>query len=148
MDSMSDPRKLPDGYHTIQPYLIFSDTPKAMAFFSRVFGATERMCMRNDGRVVHAELQIGDSVVMLADENPAIEAFSAPHYGGSPVSILVYVDNCDVTYKTALEAGAKSLREPANQPYGDRVAGILDPFGYSWWIAHAVPNAGKRGEDL
>jgi PhnB protein len=81
---------------------------------------------------------IGDSVVMMADENPGIEAFGAAHYGGSPVSLMVYVDDCDMTYAKALESGAKSLREPADQPYGDRMAGIVDPFGYKWWVAHSL----------
>jgi PhnB protein len=91
-----------------------------------------------EGRVAHAEIVIGDSVVMMADENADLKAFGAAHYGGSPVSLMVYVDDCDSTYAKAVKAGATSLREPANQPYGDRMAGIIDPFGYKWWVAHSL----------
>jgi PhnB protein len=131
--------KIPEGYSFVQPYLIFVSARKAMDFYAKIFGATEKLCMRSpEGRVVHAEILIGDSVVMLADENAAIEAFAAPHYGGSPVSLMVYVEDCDATFAAAVAAGAKGIREPADQPYGDRMAGILDPFGYKWWVAHSI----------
>jgi PhnB protein len=100
-----------------------------------------------EGRVMHAEIKIGGSVVMMADENPGIEAFAVSHYGGSPISLMIYVDDCDTTYAQALSAGATSVREPADQPYGDRMAGVADPFGYKWWIAHSVPQqAAPAGE--
>jgi PhnB protein len=137
---MSDKPKLPHGYHSIQPYLMFIDSAKAIAFFIEAFGAKERMRMQEEGggRINHAELQFGDSVVMLADENPAIHAYGPKHYGGSPISLMIYVEDCDTTYHRALAAGATSEREPADQPYGDRMAGILDPFGYKWWIGHPL----------
>ena len=132
----------PAGYHTIQPYLMFEDAAAAIQFFNRIFGATERLCMKNqDGRIAHAEMQIGDCILMMADQNSGIGAFAAAHYGGSPISIMIYVEHCDTTYARALEAGATSLREPADQPYGDRMAGIVDPFGYKWWIAHSLAPA-------
>ncbi|HEX3471143.1 MAG TPA: VOC family protein, partial [Silvibacterium sp.] len=87
-----------------------------------------------DGKVAHAEIQIGDSCVMMADENAAIGAHSPEHYGGVPMSLMIYVENCDAVYKKALAAGAKNLREPADQFYGDRTAGVADPFGFHWWI--------------
>ena len=131
--------KIPEGYHSVQPYLIFVSATAGMEFYARVFGATEKLCMKSpEGRVVHAEIALGDSVVMLADENPAIEAYAAAHYGGSPVSLMVYVEDCDATYAGALAAGAKGIREPADQPQGDRMAGFLDPFGYTWWVAHSI----------
>ena len=131
----TEARKIPEGYHNLQPYLMFTNCIEAMAFFSKAFGATEKLRMKdNDGRTVHAELQIGDSVVMMADEYPEIQAFAAPHYGGSPVSLMLYVEDCDAVYKQALSAGAKSLREPADQFYGDRMAGVEDPFGFQWWL--------------
>ncbi len=115
---------------------MFQNGVDAMAFYQRAFGATERLCMKNEaGRVVHAEIQLGDSCLMLADENAAIQAFSAPHYGGSPVSLMLYVQDCDAVYHQAIACGAVSEREPADQPYGDRMAGVKDPFGYKWWIA-------------
>ena len=134
-ESMATNKIVPDGYHSVQPYLMFKSSPAAIAFYKTVFDAEEKLCMKNDdGRVGHAEIRIGDSVIMMADEHPQIEAFAAEHYGGSPVSMMLYVENCDATYRRALDAGAKSLREPADQFYGDRMAGVLDPFGYKWWI--------------
>jgi PhnB protein len=145
---MTQTRKVPEGYHTVQPYLMFVNTHEAIAFYTKVFGAKEKLCMKSpEGRVHHAEILIGDSVLMMADEHPEIDAFAAPHYGGSPVSVMVYVDDSDATYAKALEAGATSLREPADQPYGDRMAGILDPFGYKWWVAHSLANNAQRGTE-
>jgi PhnB protein len=130
---------VPPGYHSIQPYLIFENTTDAIAFYSKVFGATERLCMREDsGRVAHAEIQLGDSCIMMADERPAIEAFAVNHFGGSPITLMVYVPDCDAVYKRAIEAGAANVREPADQPHGDRTAGVRDPFGYTWWISTSI----------
>ena len=130
----------PAGYNTLQPYIIVSNAAEAMRFYARAFGATERMCMKSpEGKVIHAELQFGDSVLMLADEHPEIGACAPPHFGGSPVNLMIYVENCDAAYRQALEAGAVSVREPADQNYGDRMSGVLDPFGYKWWIAHPLP---------
>jgi PhnB protein len=97
-----------------------------------------------DGRIGHAELQIGDSCIMMADENPQIEAFAPAHYGGSPVSLLIYTEDCDRMYRQAIAAGAKSEREPADQFYGDRMAGIQDPFGYKWFIATHIKDVSKE----
>lgn len=133
---MSEMKAIPPGYHTVQPYLIVSGCAEAISFYQRAFGATEVLRTRNqEGAIRHSEIRIGDSVVMMADEHPQIQAFGPAHYGGSPVSLLIYVESCDSVYRQALDAGAESLREPADQPYGDRMAGVRDPFGYSWWIA-------------
>jgi PhnB protein len=137
--TMAQAGKIPEGYHSLQPYLMFVNTVEAIAFFAKIFGAKEKLCMKTpEGRVAHAEIEIGDSVLMMADENPEIKAFAPPHYGGSPVSLMIYVEDCDTTYAQAIEAGATGVREPADQPYGDRMAGIVDPFGYKWWIAHSL----------
>jgi PhnB protein len=136
---MTPARKIPEGYHSVQPYLMFVNCHEAMAFYAKVFNATEKLVMKTpEGRVAHAEIVIGDSVLMMADENADLKAFGAAHYGGSPISLMVYVDDSDTAYAQALEAGASSLREPADQPYGDRMAGIVDPFGYKWWVAHSL----------
>ena len=136
---MTQTRKVPEGYHSIQPYLMFVNCHEAIAFYAKVFGAKEKLCMKTpEGRIAHAEIAIGDSVLMMAEENPEIETFAAAHYGGPPISLMVYVDDCDTTYAGALEAGAVSLRKPTDQPYGDRMAGIVDPFGYKWWVAHSL----------
>jgi PhnB protein len=134
--SMSDARTVPSSYNTLQPYLIIRDCAAAIEFYKTAFGATERMRMaRSDGRIGHAEIQFGDTCVMMADEHPEIGALSPQHYGGSPVSLHFYVENCDTTFRRAIAAGAKQERAPADQSYGDRNAGVLDPFGYKWWIA-------------
>ena len=133
---MSHVKPIPDGYHSVQPYLIFKNCAEAMAFYTRAFGAKEKFRMPNpQGGIVHAEIEIGDSTIMMADEAPQMDAFSVEHFGGSPISLLIYTEDCDAMYAQALAAGGKSLREPADQPYGDRMSGVRDPFGYKWWIA-------------
>ena len=128
-------RPIPDGYHSVQPYLYLKNASDAIAFYSKAFGATERLRMANkDGRIGHAEINLGDSCIMMADENAAIGAYSPEHYGGAPMSLMIYVEDCDVIYQRAIAAGATSLREPADQFYGDRMAGVADPFGFHWFI--------------
>ena len=135
---MSDSKSPARVYNTLQPYLIIKNCAAALDFYKAAFGATERMrANRPDGRIMHAEIQIGDTCVMMADEAPEQRAFSPQHYGGSPVSLHFYVADCDAVFRQAVAAGAKSEREPADQPYGDRMAGIIDPFGYTWWIAQS-----------
>lgn len=136
---MTQIKAVPSGHHTLQPYLILTNCAEAMEFYTRAFGASE--VLRNkapEGPIRHAEIRIGDSIVMMADEHPQIGAYSPAHYGGSPVSLLIYVESCDAVYRQALNSGAESLREPADQSSGDRMGGVRDPFGYSWWIATHV----------
>ena len=136
---MSQVKPVPDGYHCVQPYLIFKDAAAAIAFCVQAFGATEKFRMPGpEGRIGHAEILIGDSTIMLADEAPQMDAYSPEHYGGSPISLLIYTADCDAVYAQALAAGAESLREPADQPYGDRMSGVRDPFGYKWYIATQI----------
>jgi len=128
-------KPIPDGYHSVQPYLYFKNASDAIAFYTKAFGATERMRMPDkNGRIMHAEINLGDSCIMMADENADMGAYNPEHYGGVPMSLVLYVEDCDAVYKEALAAGAKSLREPADQFYGDRTAGVADPFGFHWWI--------------
>ncbi len=128
-------KPIPDGYHSLQPYLYFKNAADAIAFYAKAFGATERMRMPDKkGRIMHAEINLGDSCIMMADENADMGVYSPEHYGGAPMSLVLYVEDCDVVYKQALAAGAKSLREPADQFYGDRTAGVADPFGFHWYI--------------
>lgn len=132
---MAKVKPIPDGYRSIQPYLHVRGASDAIEFYKKAFGAKERMRMPEpSGRIGHAEIEIGDSCIMLADEYPEKQIYSPKHLGGSAVSIMLYVQDCDATYKQALAAGAKSLREPADQFYGDRMAGVEDPFGFQWWI--------------
>lgn len=142
---MAQVKPIPDGYHSIQPYLIFTDAAKAMAFYTKALGATERFRMEGkNGKIQHAELQIGDSVVMLSNESAEYSAYAPQHYGGSPITLMLYTENCDELYQRALSAGATSVREPADQPYGDRTAGIEDPFGYRWWIGTHIKDVTKE----
>ena len=139
---MSNTNVVPQGYHSVQPYLMFKNCETAIIFYAKAFGATQKLCMKNpNGSISHAEIEIGDSVVMMADESPASDAFATEHYGGSPISLMIYSANCDATYQQALQAGAESLRVPTDQSYGDRMAGVRDPFGYKWWIGTPIPNA-------
>ena len=132
-------KPVPPGYHTATPYLIVKGAIKAIDFYKKAFGAVELFCMdAPDGRVGHAEIRIGNSPIMLADEFPEIGAKSPETLGGSPVSILLYVEDVDTLFNRAVAAGAKVLRPVTNQFYGDRSGGLIDPFGHSWHISTHV----------
>jgi PhnB protein len=129
-------KPIPEGYHSVTPYLILSGAGDALAFYTKALGAEEVMRLADPGgKVHHAEISIGDSRVMLADEHPEIQALSPKSVGGSPVSIHLYVEDVDAAVERAVVAGAKLVRPVADQFYGDRVGGIEDPFGYRWFIA-------------
>jgi PhnB protein len=122
--------------HEVYPYLRVRDAGKAIDFYRRAFGAQELFRLTEPGgRIGHAEIKIGDSRIMLADEHPEIQALSPKTVGGSPVSIHLYVENVDAAVERAVAAGAKLVRPVADQFYGDRTGGIEDPFGYRWFIA-------------
>ena len=132
----SRPKPIPDGYHTATPYLIVNDGAGAIEFYKKAFGATELMRMAQpDGKIGHAEIRIGDSPIMLADESPEMGARSPQSFGGSPVSILLYVEDVDAIFTQAVAAGAKVRRPVADQFYGDRTGGVEDPFGHVWYIS-------------
>jgi PhnB protein len=129
-------KPIPEGYHSVTPYLILSGAGDAIAFYKRALGAEEVMRLADPGGKVHrAEISIGDSRIMLADEHPEIQALSPKTVGGSPVSIHLYVEDVDRAVERAVAAGATLVRPVADQFYGDRVGGIEDPFGYRWFIA-------------
>jgi PhnB protein len=129
-------KPIPEGYHSVTPYLILSGAGDAIAFYKKALGAEEVIRLADPGgKVHHAEISIGDSRVMLADEHPEIQALSPKTVGGSPVSIHLYVEDVDRAVERAVAAGAKLVRPVADQFYGDRVGGIEDPFGYRWFIA-------------
>ena len=129
-------KAIPEGYHSVTPYLIFSGASDAIAFYKRALGAEEVMRMADPGgRIHHAEIKIGDSRIMMADEHPELQALSPKTVGGSPVSIHLYVADVDSAVERAVAAGSKLVRPVADQFYGDRVGGIEDPFGYRWFIA-------------
>ncbi|HWX68323.1 MAG TPA: VOC family protein [Steroidobacteraceae bacterium] len=132
-------KPIPEGYRTATPYLIVKGAADAIEFYKRAFGATEMLRMADpQGRVGHAEIKIGDSVIMLADEHPAMGYRGPRALGGSSVSILLYLEDVDSVFERAVKAGAKALRPVANQFYGDRSGTLEDPFGHVWTIATHV----------
>jgi PhnB protein len=136
---MSPVKPIPDGYPRVSPYLVVEGANQAIDFYTKVLGATERMRMgAPGGKVGHAELQIGDSVVMLADEFPDMGYGGPKQVGGTPVTISVYVEDVDKTFETAVQAGAKSLRPVENQFYGDRAGQFEDPWGHRWSVSTHV----------
>jgi PhnB protein len=129
-------KAIPDEYPRVMPYLYVDGAHDAIHFYTSVFGALERMTMPGpDGKIGHAELAIGDSVIMLADEFPDIGAYGPKAIGGSPVAIHVYVEDVDDVFDRALEAGATVLRPVEDKFYGDRGGMFEDPFGHHWSIA-------------
>jgi PhnB protein len=132
-------KPIPEGYHSITPYLIIKGASAAIDYYKKVFGATERMRMGGPGGTIgHAELVIGDSTVMLADEQPDMGHRSPKTLGGTPVSLVLYVEKVDDVFKRAMDAGAKSVRPLENQFYGDRMGTLEDPFGHLWSVATHV----------
>jgi PhnB protein len=129
----------PAGYHSLTPYLIVKDASSAIEFYRKVFGAKELFQISGpDGKIGHAELKIGDSVVMLADEHPQMGYRSPSSLGGSSVSILLYLEEVDAVFARAVKAGATAQREVADQFYGDRTGTLRDPFGHVWTVATHV----------
>ena len=132
---MANVKARPDGYHTATPYMIITGAARAIEFYKQAFGATEITRMAQpDGTIGHAEIQIGDSRIMLADEAPAMGARSAQTLGGSATGILLYVEDADAFVKHAVDAGARIVRDLENAFYGDRTATVHDPFGNQWFI--------------
>jgi len=136
---MPNVNPISEGYHSLTPYLFIKGAASAIEFYKNVFGATERMRMPGaDGRIMHAELQIGDSILMLADENPKIGALSPQTIGGSGGLVSVYIADVDAVVAKAIAAGANLVRPVKDQFYGDRTGGIIDPFGHIWSVATHV----------
>ena len=130
---------IPDGYPRVTPYLIVDGAAAAIDFYKSVLGATERMRMAGpDGKLGHAELEIGDSVIMLADEHPEMNARGPKTVGGTPVFLHVYVEDADSVFERAVEAGAEPLQPVEDKFYGDRSGGFEDPFGHHWNVATHV----------
>jgi PhnB protein len=139
---MNETKKIPDGYHTITPMLVVQDGLKAIEFYKKVFGAKEKgtMMMPDNKSVAHAELEIGDSKIMLSDEFPEMKCLSPTSIGGSPVSLYLYVEDVDKTFDLAVAEGGKSLDPVKDQFWGDRHGSIQDPFGHIWSIAVRIKN--------
>src|ERR1700688_2391704 len=136
---MPNVKPIPDGYHSVTPYLFIRGAGAAIDFYKKVFGATVIVSMPGPiGQVMHAELKIGDSMIMLSDENPKTGAMSPQTAGGISVSLHVYLENVDDIVQKAIDAGAKLLRPIQNQFYGDRSGTLIDPFGHMWSVATPV----------
>jgi PhnB protein len=153
-DGPKQVKPIPEGYHSITPYVIVRGGANALDFYKRAFGAEEiyRLDM-GGGKLGHAEMRIGDSVVMLADEHPEMGYKSPQAYGGTPVSLCVYVEDCDARVQQAVAAGAKIIRPLQDQFYGDRSGTVVDPFGHVWTIAThkedlSPEEIGKRAAEL
>jgi PhnB protein len=132
-------KPVPDGYHTVTPYLTLDDAAAAIEYYKQAFGAKERVRMdAPDGRVGHAELEIGDSLVMVSDEFPQGSTRSPKELGGTTAGAFLYVKDVDAVVKRAVDAGATVTMEVADQFWGDRFGSITDPFGHSWSIATHV----------
>jgi PhnB protein len=131
-----DVKPIPEGFHSVTPYLTVNDGGRAIDFYKRAFGAQEIARMQGpDGKVGHAELRIGDSIVMLADEMPGSGCRSPQALGGTTAGIFLYVKDVDSAFRQAVSAGAKSDAEPADMFWGDRFGRLTDPFGHSWSVA-------------
>ena len=147
-------KPIPDGYQSVSPYLMVRGAAKAIDFYKKALGATERFRFAApDGSVMHAELQVGDSVVMLADDNPQATAKSPASLGGTSVNIFLYVEDVDSFFQQAVGAGAEALMPPENMFWGDRFSKVSDPFGHEWSLATHVEDVspeemGKRAEAM
>jgi PhnB protein len=130
---------IPQGYHTVTPSIFVAGAAKAIDFYKKALGAEEVMRFPGpDGKIMHAEIRVGDSPIMLADEMPEYGGKGPTSYGGTPVSLFVYGDNVDAAWKRAVDAGAKVLQPLADQFWGDRGGCLEDPFGHHWWLAQRL----------
>jgi PhnB protein len=129
-------KSIPEGYHSVTPYLIVRGGSDAIEFYKKAFGATELFRFpAPDGKIGHAEIKIGDSPIMLADEYPEMGYNSPQSIGGSPVSLMIYVEDVDTVFGRAVESGATVKEAVQDKFYGDRIGGVVDPFGHVWHIA-------------
>lgn len=147
-------KPIPDGYHSVTPYLHVQGAARALDFYKRVFGAVERMRLDMPGGLIgHAEIEIGGSVIMLADEFPSMKIFGPLTLGGTPVTIHLYVHDVDAVVARAVAAGATMVQPVANKFYGDRSGTFADPFGHHWGVATHVEDVspgeiGRRAAEL
>jgi PhnB protein len=132
-------KAVPEGYHSLTPYLVVDDAARAIEFYKEAFGANELMRFDGpDGKIGHAELKMGDSLVMLSDEYAEMGQRAPRTLGGTPVSLMFYVEDVDAVVERAVSAGAKLVKPVKDQFYGDRSGSVEDPFGHSWYVATHV----------
>ena len=136
-------KAIPEGYHNVTPYLIVDDAAEAIRFYEKALGATEIFRLPMGDRIGHAEIRIGDSVVMLSDEWPDMGKLGPKARGGATSSMMVYVEDVDAAYARATAAGATAERPPEDQFWGDRMGSLIDPFGHSWSLATHVEDVAE-----
>jgi len=136
-------KTIPEGYHSVTPYLTVDDAAAALDFYKRAFGATEITRMDMGGKIGHAEIRIGDSVVMLSDEWPDMNKLGPKARGGATSSLMIYLDDVDAAYQRALDAGATQERPVENQFWGDRMGVLTDPFGHNWMLSTHVEDVAE-----
>ncbi|MGH9314289.1 MAG: VOC family protein [Vicinamibacterales bacterium] len=145
---MAQVKPVPEGYHSVTPYLVVDGASDAIDFYRRAFGATERVRMpAPDGKVGHAEIQIGDSVVMLSDPFPEMGSTAPAGTGGAPFGLMLYVPDVDALFKQAVEAGATVTMPLENQFWGDRYGKVRDPFGHQWHLATHIEDVSPEEMD-
>lgn len=132
---MADVKPIPDGYHSLTPYLVIDGAAAAMEYYKKAFGATELFRMEHEGKIGHAEMKIGDSPLMLADLCAEQGHKDPKTLGGSPVGLMIYVDDVDAIYPQAIAAGGTEVKPLQDQFYGDRSGTLTDPFGHVWTVA-------------
>lgn len=130
--------KIPEGYHSVTPYLAVKNSAEAIDWYMKALGASELMRYEDNGKIVHAEIKIGDSIIMLADEWPDAGHLSPQSVGGTPVGFMIYLDDVDSAFKRAIDAGATEERAVEDQFYGDRTGTLRDPYGHRWTLGTHV----------
>lgn len=128
-------KPIPDGYSSVTPYLIVDDAARALDFYRDALGAVELYRIPMAGKIGHAEIRIGNAILMLSDEWPEMQALGPNKRGGTTASFMIYTDDTDAAYRRAVDAGAREDRPPADQPWGDRMGTVIDPFGHKWTLA-------------
>lgn len=128
-------KPIPDGYHSITPYLMIDGAAKALDFYKQAFNAVELFRMEHEGKIGHAEMKIGDSPFMLSDEHAEMGYRGPSSLGGTPIGLMIYVEDCDTIFKQAIAAGGAEVKPLQDQFYGDRSGTLKDPFGHVWTVA-------------
>ena len=136
---MATTQAVPKGYHTVTPSLVIAGAAKAIEFYKKAFGAVEKSRFpAPNGTLMHAEIRIGDSIIMMGDEMPEQGGRGPKSLGGSPVTLFIYQDNVDAAWKRAVNAGAKVVMPLSDQFWGDRGGCLEDPFGHNWWLCQHI----------
>ncbi len=136
-------KPIPEGYHSVTPYLVLDDAANAIEFYKKAFGAEEKYRLPMGDKIGHAEIKIGDSFVMLADEFPEMGHLGPKSRGGTTVSLLIYLPDVDTAFKKALDAGATQTKPLENQLWGDRMGTVTDPFGHQWSLSTHVEDVSE-----